>query len=83
MAGRVVIDSDDLLDELGEPLEEPQLREAFVDSFQREWCQRDPYRLPPHERLAYGWERFANYVKHEARYLFLKTGRGRSATTTS
>ena len=33
----------------------------------------------PPERLSSNWERFARYVKEEARYLFLRTGRSRAA----
>ena len=72
------LDSDDLLAELGEPLAHKDLRAAFVESFQHRWCQRDPYRLSPSERLVTNWERFARYVKEESRYLFLRTGRSRA-----
>lgn len=73
------LDSDDLLAELGEPLANEDLRKAFVDAFEHDWCQADPYRLPPPERLASSWGRFARYVKEDARYLFLRTGRSRDA----
>lgn len=69
------LDSNDLLVELGEPLAHDDLREAFVDAFEHAWCQAYPYRLRPDERLASNWERFARYVREEARYLFLSTGR--------
>ena len=72
------LDSDDLLAKLDEPLANDDLREAFVAAFQHDWCQADPYRLSPDERLSSSWERFARYVKEESRYLFLRTGRSRA-----
>jgi hypothetical protein len=75
--GARVIDSDDLLWDLGGPLGNDELRAAFVGAFDGEWCQRNPYGLEPHERLIHGWQVFARYVKEEARYLFLRTGRAK------
>ncbi|MEJ7765159.1 MAG: HEPN-associated N-terminal domain-containing protein [Acidimicrobiales bacterium] len=73
-----ILDSDGLLAELGEPLAHEDLRAAFIAAFQHEWCQADPYRLSPSERLASNWERFSRYVKEESRYLFFRTGRSRA-----
>lgn len=70
-----VFDSDELLDKLEEPLGHPDLRDAFVLAFEREWCQANPHGLPYDRALAYSWERFADYVRTRGRYLFLRTGR--------
>ena len=74
--GATVCDASDLLWELGEPLGNDELRENFVAAFPDDRVSSHAFRLAHHERLAYGWETFARYVKEEARYLFLRTGRG-------
>lgn len=50
------LDSDDLSAEVGEPLGHDALRKAFVAAFRYDWCQADPYRLRPDERLVTSWE---------------------------
>jgi HEPN/RES N-terminal domain 1/RES domain len=45
-----------------------EVKSHFEDE---EWCSADPYGLEPHEILSYGWERFADHVKHHTRYVFL------------
>jgi hypothetical protein len=37
----------------------------------KEWCDREPYVTPRHESLIYSWDKFAELVKYESRYLFL------------
>jgi hypothetical protein len=37
----------------------------------KEWCDREPYVTPRHESLLYSWDKFADFVKYESRYLFL------------
>ncbi len=74
--GASVYDAWDLLWELGEPLANEQLREAFVAAFPDDRISRHAFRLAYHQQLAYGWETFARYVKEESRFLFLRTGRG-------
>lgn len=71
----VVSTSDLLLGDLQEPLAHPRLRQAFVEAFPHEWCRRSPHRLAHHDILAYSWEEFARYVREDARYLFLRSGR--------
>lgn len=64
-------DTDDVLRESGLHGAEAFLRrvaDAFTDEL---WCRRDPYGLELHEVLSYGWERFADHVKHHTRYVFL------------
>ncbi len=74
--GAAVYDAWDLLGELDEPLANDKLRDEFVAAFPDDRVSRHAFRLAHHERLAYGWETFARYVKEESRYLFLRTGRG-------
>jgi hypothetical protein len=74
--GATVYDSSELLWELDEPLGNDELREAFVAAFEDDRISRHAFRLAHHERLAYGWETFARYVRQECRFLFLRTGRG-------
>jgi hypothetical protein len=40
----------------------------------KEWCDSEPYVTPRHESLLYSWDRFAEVVKYESRYLFLRRG---------
>jgi hypothetical protein len=70
-SGVRIYDSDDLLGLLEEPLSHPDLREAFIDAFEHEWCQRGPYRLEHWHMLKLSWERFAHLVRSRHRYLFL------------
>jgi len=70
-----VRDSYDLLWNLGQPFENGALQDEFAWAFEHEWVPRNPYRLARHEVLAYSWDEFARYVREEARYLFLRTGR--------
>jgi hypothetical protein len=74
--GPAVYDASDLPGELGEPLANDALRDEFVAAFHDDRVSSDALRLPHHERLAYGWETFARYVKEESRFLFLRTGGG-------
>lgn len=74
--GATVYDACDLLGELGDPLANEELVQAFVAAFPDDRISRHAFRLAHHERLAYGWETFARYVKEECRYLFLRTGSG-------
>jgi hypothetical protein len=63
----------DLLDRLGEDIG----CEAFVDDVIRAfglhgWCERDYFSLRADQALSFSWQRFAEVVKHESRYLFLE-----------
>jgi hypothetical protein len=78
MMGRVdgewVGDTFELDDVLSDSGLEPSdaFRERIADAFTDElWCEADPYGLPPHQVLGYGWERFAEHVKYHTRYVFL------------
>src|SRR5260370_18941889 len=67
-----VVDTDDVLDEIGCEIANGNLRidiiNAFVDG---QWCRRDYFRLPVDEPLLAGWHKFSAQVMHERRYLFL------------
>jgi hypothetical protein len=39
----------------------------------RTWCQRNPYSLTADEELFWGWQRFADFVKHQGRYFVMNT----------
>ncbi len=74
--GATVYDAADLLWELGDPLGNDGLRDAFVEAFEDDRISSHAFRLAHHERLAYGWETFARLVKEKSRYLFLRTEQG-------
>ncbi len=74
--GAAVYDGYDLLAELDDPLANDELRDLFVAAFVDDRVSYHAFRLADHERLAYGWEDFARFVREESRYLFLRTGRG-------
>lgn len=69
-----ILDSDDLLSDLDDPLRHPDLRTLFVTSFDHNWCQRGPYRLEHSTMLTLSWEHFAKSVRTRHRYLFLRRG---------
>ena len=78
-----VIDSYDLLhdDYIDSFTEDEQLLEDILDAIRdRQWCQKDFYRLRPEEALLFGWKQFSEQVKHHSRYVFLKlpVSRGRN-----
>ena len=68
--GPRIVDSDDLLDELGHPLEDEALQREFVGAFDHLWCQRDPYRLDHSEVLFLSWSRFSDLAKTDKRYFW-------------
>ncbi len=68
-----ILDSDELLDELDDPLANEDLYWEFVSSFQHQWCQRSPYRLEHSQMLLHSWARFAEVTKTRKRFLM---GRG-------
>lgn len=69
-----VFDTYDLLTyEIQLEIESEELFSDIVDSLSnRLWCQRDFFSLPPEKVLIFGWEEFANVVKHWARYVFFR-----------
>lgn len=66
-------DTWDLLARLGEEIGDQGFVEDVVEAFgDAEWCERDYFQTKEHEALYFSWERFAEVVKYERRYLFLK-----------
>ncbi len=69
----VVHDTWDLLWDL-EITEREDVHEALHSAIVTDqWCQRDPYAATPAEALAWGWEAFRKFVKHQRRFTFLTT----------
>jgi hypothetical protein len=68
-----VIDTYDLAnDEISDLFVSDALKEEFINSFfDRQWCQRDFYGVPPDKELEYGWRAFVEHVQHRGRYLFM------------
>lgn len=38
----------------------------------QEWCEKNPYSLSGDKTLLFGWNKFSDFVKSKARYVFLK-----------
>jgi hypothetical protein len=67
-----VIDTDDVLHEIGCEIANSNLRIDIINAFlDGQWCRRDYLRLRVDEALLAGWDKFAAQVMHERRYLFL------------
>ena len=75
-----ILDSDDLLGAVDDPLKNEDLYWEFVSAFQRQWCQRSQYRLEHSEMLLHSWARFAEVTMTRKRFLM---HRGRSATASN
>lgn len=76
--GADVIDSYYLFREYIEELDETNeaVMDAIVSAFSdSQWCQRDPYGLPPDRALVLSWEQFSDQVKHKTRYVFFRLER--------
>ena len=71
--GPRIIDSDDLLDELGHPIANEDLHWEFVRAFDHLWCQRNPYRLSPSEMWFLSWSRFSEVTKTDKRYFWYRS----------
>jgi hypothetical protein len=67
-----VYDSWDLIfDEVGLAANSEQLLEDIVGSISdRQWCQRNLYRLLPHESLVSDWGNFSERIKYHQRFMF-------------
>jgi hypothetical protein len=66
-------DTYDLVYRLGEDIGTQEFVEDMVRAFGGQgWCQRDYFSVRPDEALSFSWERFAELVKYESRYLFLE-----------
>lgn len=70
--GEVIDTYDALFNEAELDVENDDLRQDIIKSLgDNQWCQRDFYRLSPSKALQYGWQRFAEFIKYKARFVFL------------
>jgi len=64
--------TDDLIERLGEDIGTQEFVDDVVSAFgMNGWCERDYFSTRPDEALSFSWERFAELVKYDSRYLFL------------
>lgn len=67
-----VYDTWDLLDEISLENVHGDIYEDICKAIHnQEWCQRNPYSLSIDRTLLFGWQKFSDFVKNKARYLFL------------
>ena len=65
--------TDDLVWQIGEEIGCDGFVEDLVAAYgDTAWCDADYFGSPPDELLSLSWERFAELVKYESRYLFLE-----------
>jgi hypothetical protein len=65
--------TDDLVWRIGEEIGCDDFVQDLVDAYSdTAWCDRDYFGSSPDEVLSLSWERFAELVKYESRYLFLQ-----------
>lgn len=69
-----VYDTWDLLDEIGlGNLHGDTYNDICTSIHNQEWCEKNPYSLSIDRTLFFGWQKFSDFVKNKARYLFLRT----------
>lgn len=70
--------TDELLtEEVGLWCENEKVLEFIIDTLpDYAWVQRDFFSLSPYDELKYGWDGFADAVKHKTRYLFFPPRKG-------
>lgn len=65
--------TDDLVLQIGEEIGCEEFVEDLVSAYgDSAWCDADYFGSPADELLSLSWERFAELVKYESRYLFLE-----------
>ncbi len=65
--------TDDLVARIGEDIGCDAFVEDLIDAYSDEaWCDRDYHGSSPDVVLSFSWQRFAELVKYESRYLFLQ-----------
>ena len=74
-----LLDSDELLGVIDEPLHHEDLRQEFIVAFDRQWCC-SPWNLEPWEVLLHSWSNFAEVVKTKRRFLTQRSGVGNDET---
>ena len=63
----------ELVEKLGEEIGCDEFVEDVIAAFgMNGWCERDYFSLRPDQALSFSWQRFAELVKYDARYLFLE-----------
>lgn len=69
-----ITDTYDLVaDELELGIKQDELFEDMIQSISiGQWCQRNPYGLPPEEEMLSEWERFSVQAKYHTRYVFYR-----------
>ena len=68
-----ITDTLDLLHQVGLSIESDNLREDIWTSLHtQEWVKKDPYSLSLDQTLAIGWEKFSQFVKNKARFVFFR-----------
>ncbi len=68
-----VYDTDDLIWKLDGPIGDDGFVEDVVNAFgATAWTDREPMIVPRDQSLMFSWNKFAELVKYESRYLFLK-----------
>lgn len=60
----------DILSEEG-AVDDYRVALALSLAFDHDWVPKNPYSSRPEQRLLWGWDRFAEFVKHERRYTFM------------
>ena len=71
-----IVDSDDLLHLLDNPLGHDDLRQEFVTAFEHDWCRHDPYRLDRSDALIHSWEHFRRITATRRRFLVTRKPTG-------
>ena len=75
--GAIITDTDDIISyrlDLG--IRHDELRKDIIRSINiYEWCQRNPYGLPPEEEMLCSWNDFADQIKYQIRYVFFRAKR--------
>ena len=67
----IVYDNYEILDELDPWTDSGTLTDDVAGSIsERQWCKKNYFELDQHEALRYGWNEFANQIKHRTRHLF-------------
>jgi len=68
-----VYDTWELLDSIGlENLHGDTYQDICNSIHNQEWCEKNPYSLSTDRVLLYGWQKFSDFVKKKARYVFFK-----------
>lgn len=68
-----VYDTWELLDSIGLENVHGDAYEDICNSIHnQEWCEKNPYSLSTDRTLLYGWQKFSDFIKYKARYVFFK-----------